>query len=175
MDDALASNDAACMTPARYAALPRLDEGLRERLYAYFDWVTIVPGREIIREGEQSDFLLAVVSGAFEISKMRKGSRQLLGFARPGSIVGEIGLVTSEPRYATCRATAVSEVGLLTREQFQLLRSCDSELYLDFVVFLSGYIARRLAQVSDMVGALRQQNGIAVLAATRILDTAMAA
>lgn len=169
-----ADDGAARAMLAGSVALSGLDEALRDRLCAHFEWITINPGQEIIKEGDSSDFLLAVVSGGLEISKMRKGSPQLVGFARAGSIIGEMGLITSEPRYATCRAAVESQVGLLTRERFQRLRTQDEELYHEFVLFLSGYIAKRLAQVSDMVGALKQQNEIAVQAATRILDTARA-
>lgn len=160
---------------AKPATLSGVNLAMVERLSTYFEWITINPGKVIIREGDPSDFLLLVVDGNLEITKLGKISQQLLGYARPGSIIGEMGIFTSEPRCATCRATTVSKVGLLTRERIQQLQTQDTELYLELVVFLGAYIARRLAQVSKMVGTLKQQNEIAALAATRILDIAMAA
>ena len=160
---------------AKFATLSGPNAAMVERLSTHFDWITINPGKVIIREGDPSDFLLLVADGNLEITKLGKISQQLLGYARTGSIIGEMGIFTGEPRYATCRATKVSKVGLLTRERIQQLQTQDLELYLELVAFLGAYIARRLAQVSKMVGTLKQQNEIAALAATRILGIAMAA
>ena len=151
---------------AKSAALSGLSEAMVERLSTRFEWITINPGREIIREGDPSDFLLLVVDGNLEITKSGKISQQLLGFARPGSIIGEMGIFTSEPRYATCRATALSKVGLLTRDRIHQLQTQDIELYIEPVAIPGAHTARRLAQVSKMGGARKQQNAIAALAAT---------
>ena len=160
---------------AKTAALSGLNDAMLERLCSHFEWLTIDPGQAIIKEGDPSDFLLLVVDGNIEITRSGKVTQQLLGFARPGSIIGEMGIFTREPRYATCRATQPSRVGLMTRARFQQLQTQDIELYLGLIAFLGAQIARRLAKVSNMVVALKQQNEIAKLAATRILDTAMAA
>jgi CRP/FNR family transcriptional regulator, cyclic AMP receptor protein len=143
-----------------------------QQVAAYFEWITVQEGQEIIREGTRSDFALLVVTGTFEISKADRGTRKLMAIAKSGAFLGELGLITDGVRYATCRAATDSEVGLLSREHFSAMRSKAPELYALMLQRLCQQLGKRLVQVTDTIFLLRDKNDIAVSAAKRILETA---
>ena len=119
---------------------------------------------------------------SFEVTKVRRRSkdgandpiRQVLSVARSGSVLGEMGLLTTEPRYVTCTAQQSSLVGVISRQRFIALRKDDVELYASLVTVLAGWLAGRLVLVTDVVGDLIDKQEIDDAAAKRILDMAMA-
>ena len=163
---------------ARSDMLSALGEPLLDRLRDHIEWITVAEGEVFIREGDASEFAAVVVTGSFEISKVRHGakagSRQVLSLARSGSVLGEMGLLTTEPRYVSCTALQSSLVGVITRQRFIALRKSDVELYASLVTVLAGWLAGRLVLVTDVVGDLIKKQEISDTAAKRILDMAMA-
>ena len=140
------------------------------RLVPYFEWLPFNAGQLLIKEGEESDFALVVCSGVLEILKGDNSNHRLMSNASAGSILGEIGLVTGEKRYATCKAVNAGEAGLLSREQFLLMQLRDRDLHWMLLALMTKQLAKRLTQVTDIIGALKHKNDIALDAARRILD-----
>lgn len=148
------------------------DEKRLEKLAGYFEWLSVSKDQQIISEGDSSDFSIFVVSGCFEVTKKANDGRKLVGIAKPGTMLGEMGLITAEPRYASCRAAMDSKVGLLTQERFDDMGREHPELHAQIVVNIAIELARRLMRVSDSVIQLKEKNDIAVESARRILETA---
>jgi CRP-like cAMP-binding protein len=66
--------------------------------------------------------LYGVVTGRVRISaSTRDGKEMFLNIMEPGDTFGEIALLDGKPRTATASATAVSELIIITREQFLAL------------------------------------------------------
>ena len=143
------------------------------RLASYFEWLSVSKGQEIIKEGAVSDFSVLVVQGAFEVVKSRSGGQRLMGIAKDGALLGELGLVTDEPRYATCRAVETSAICLLTRERFDQMRGRDPDIHGLMLSGLMRQMARRLRQVTEAIFSLKEKNDIAIDSARRILETSM--
>lgn len=148
-----------------------LDQQQLLTLASYFEWLKIAADQQVICEGEPSDYAVLVVSGAFEVSKGAGLNRRLMAFAKPGSLLGEMGLITAGPRYASCRAVQDSEIGLLTSERFFLMKGSDPALHAELVTRIALQLAGRLVKVSDAILTLKEKNDIAVEAARRILET----
>ncbi len=142
-------------------------------LFDAFEWVTLEGGKEIIHQGELADFLLIVISGVLEVYKKDGNSRQLLGFARDGVVLGEMGLISNERRYASCRSIEQTRVGLLTYDKFDQLKLSNPYLYIDLLTSLSKGMCRRLRSTSDLVGSLKKRNEIALKAAEQILEAVL--
>jgi len=140
------------------------------RLVPYFEWLPFNAGQVLIKEGEASDFALVICSGVFEIIKGENTKFSLMSNAKAGSILGEVGLVTGEKRYATCKAVEAGEVGLLSREQFLLMQFRDTDLYSMILAQMTKQLAKRLTEITDIISVLRHKNDIALDAARRILD-----
>ncbi len=62
-------------------------------------------GTEIIREGDDGDFMVLILEGSVEIVKKDiRGQAQIMGTAGPGKTLGEMSLIDGEPRFASCVA-----------------------------------------------------------------------
>ena len=74
-------------------------------------------GTEIIREGDEGDFMLLLLDGSVEIVKKDvRGLAQIMGTAGPGKTLGEMSLIDGEPRFASCVALDAVEIAVLDRE-----------------------------------------------------------
>jgi CRP-like cAMP-binding protein len=86
-------------------------------LLEHGEWVSLEPGREIIRQGDPGDAFYAIRSGQVEV--IRDGERiEVLG---PGAYVGEVALLLDVPRTATVRTVTAVRAYRLDREGFDML------------------------------------------------------
>lgn len=141
------------------------------RYVPYFEWLHVRKDQTFIQEGDASDFAVIVISGVFEVSKGEGQKRKLMAFAKPGTFLGEIGLINNGKRFATCKAVGESEVGLLSREQFDSMARNDLDLHGLLVRQIALQLAHRLTRLTDAIISLKEQNDIAVDAARRIIET----
>ncbi len=83
----------------------------------------LAAGDVLFEEGEQGDSMFVIARGALAVVRKRDGEEVTLGVLGSGDIVGEMALLTGEPRSATARALTPVVIGTVTREAFsQLLR-----------------------------------------------------
>jgi predicted acylesterase/phospholipase RssA/CRP-like cAMP-binding protein len=89
----------------------------------------VAVGSVLIAQGVPGEALYVVVRGrlAAEV-RNEEGEVRQLGEIVPGELVGEMAMLSSEPRSATVRALRTSEVVELTREAFERLCSRHPEL-----------------------------------------------
>jgi len=110
-----------------------------------------LPGDCIIREGESSDFMFAIINGEVEVLS-HGGSTSadvrvaLLG---PSDWVGEMALLGTQPRSATVRALAPSLLLRLKAADIQrLIQDRDVSQYARMVLNIARELGRRL-RVAD--------------------------
>jgi CRP-like cAMP-binding protein len=86
-----------------------LSSEVLEALVGQLELVSLEPDQELFREGDPGDALYVIVEG--EVSVMSEGpprvEMQRLG---PGSFIGEVALLTDQPRSATVVAVAAAEL-----------------------------------------------------------------
>jgi len=169
MDAGLAESKIAALRGCGFFS--GLDDEMLLRYVPYFEWLSVNAEQILIQEGDASDFAVVVAAGVFEISKGGGLKRKLMAFAKPGTMLGEMGLVTNEPRYATCKAVGACEVGLLSRDQFDHMKGKDADLHATLMSRIAVQLAKRLTQITDSIVRLKEKNDIAVEAARRILET----
>jgi len=75
-------------------------------------------GHVLFREGDPTDGVFRVLSGAVDIVRELDGDPILLGTVGAGQFIGEMGVVENRPRSATARATCEVEVEILTPAEF---------------------------------------------------------
>jgi CRP/FNR family transcriptional regulator, cyclic AMP receptor protein len=75
-------------------------------------------GQVLFREGDPSDTVFRVLSGAVEILREIDGKPILLGTVGAGQFLGEMGVVENRSRSATVRAASEVEVEILTPTEF---------------------------------------------------------
>src|SRR5947209_6053864 len=126
-------------------------------------------GEVICREGEQGNSLFVISSGAAQVvvgplteANSRLASRSLARLRR-GDVVGEMSLLTGEPRSATVIASIPTTVLELTQEAFAAILA----QYPVLVTNLSRILSRRLALTNTRQAALRQRHEAVALVIDR--------
>ncbi len=73
-------------------------------------WFTALGSKTLIRQDDESDELFIVVSGALGVYIRTESGERFVGRIGPGEVVGEMGLISGEPRSATVRCLRDAEV-----------------------------------------------------------------
>ena len=115
----------------------------------------------LFAEGEPGGSCFVVVKGTINVTLQVRGERELLAQLPPGSIFGQVSLITGEPRNATCTAESDSLLLELERAPCEQLLGGRSRLALKFLAALNqGLIAalrgadRRLMQINANASAV---------------------
>ncbi len=81
--------------------------------------IDVPAGTVLFREGEPGAEAFLIERGTIDIIADRVGTESLLGTRGPGELVGEMAILDSRPRTATCVAATDCVLLCLHREQFQ--------------------------------------------------------
>jgi serine/threonine-protein kinase len=101
------------------------------------------PGAALMRQGAQADSLMVICSGALEISTSDEtGARHVITRIGRGQVIGEMALLTDEPRSADVVALTRVRALVLPSETFHQL----AEEYPALAIVLSRLISTRLGQ-----------------------------
>lgn len=120
-----------------------------ELLSDYMAIYSAQPGQAIIREGDEGDFMLLVMSGAVDIFKNNAhGERQLMTSVGPGMTLGEMSMIDGEPRFATCIATDTTVFAVLTRDAMANIILEKPSLGAKILIKLVTMLSQRLRQTS---------------------------
>jgi CRP-like cAMP-binding protein len=106
-------------------------------------------GTEIIREGDDGDFMLLLLDGRVEIVKKDvRGLPQIMGAAGPGKTLGEMSLIDGEPRFASCVALDTVEFAVLDRESLSHIIAEEPGIGVKLMMELLMLLNQRLRSVS---------------------------
>lgn len=133
---------------------PRLLEQLEPRLVKSGEW--------LFRENDPGDSLYFLVRGRLQAWTGSPGEREnarLLGEVVPGDSVGEVGLLSGEPRSAGIRAIRDSLLIRIDRHAFQNLASDHPSL----LIRLAANVGRMLQKRTSQSTATRPLNTITLL------------
>lgn len=141
-----------------------MSEAFRRALVEQLDPVTLYGGEFLYRKGDPSDSLYIVLGGRLRVLAEASESETHAPELARGETVGELGLVTREPRRSSVCAVRDTYLARLSEDAYhQLLLSHPEELMRLFI----SRVARRVEQVSE--GGLRsssQINNIALIPAS---------
>jgi CRP/FNR family cyclic AMP-dependent transcriptional regulator len=109
-------------------------------------------GTEIIREGDDGDFMLLLLDGSVEIVKKDvRGLPQIMGTAGPGKTLGEMSLIDGAPRFASCVALDTVEVAVLDRESLSRIIAEEPRIGVKLMMELLMLLNQRLRSVSKQL------------------------
>jgi NTE family protein len=83
-----------------------------------FTWFTALGGKTLIRQDDPSDELFIVVSGALGVYVRVADGERFVGRIGPGEVVGEMGLISGEPRSATVRCLRDAECLAIAKREW---------------------------------------------------------
>lgn len=98
-----------------------LDPALLADLAGRAQRMELASGRTLFHQGDQGDALYVVATGRLRASLPRAQSEEIIGDVGRGEVVGEIALITGEPRTATVRAVRDSVLVRLGKEDVDCL------------------------------------------------------
>jgi len=98
-----------------------LDEAALKHLADITLEQVLSPGEVLFREGAKGDSMFIVARGAMHVIKTINGDERVVTVLGGGDILGEMSLLTGEPRTATIRAATTVTVGKINREDFEHL------------------------------------------------------
>jgi len=108
--DRLQNEDVRCRILAGVPLFRALTEGQLHKLAEGMEVRRLVEGRVMMRKGESSDCMYVIAEGALEVMAELGDSMTVIATLWPGEWVGEMSLLTGEPRNATVVARATSVV-----------------------------------------------------------------
>ena len=120
----------------------------------------IAAGKDLFREDDPGDGLFLVISGEINVTKRAPAGEHTLARLGPGSVLGEMSLVTADARSATGRALADTRVLHLPAAGFRALLEADSVAAHKVVAAIAEVLARRLAAMNSVVLELTAKAGI---------------
>ncbi len=139
--------------------------------------VHAAPGQVMIREGEFGDWMMLVLKGTVDVTKRLEplaGAAQAdtgtdaetaaepavsrVAVVRAGAAVGDMSMLDSEPRYATCTAIEPVEAGVWGRREIALLIRDHPGVGAKLLVKITQMMAQRLRNTSNqLVKLLRKK------------------
>lgn len=133
--------------------------------------VHAAPGQVMIREGEFGDWMMLVLKGTVDVTKRLEpvaGAAQAdapaepavsrIAVVRSGGAVGDMSMLDSEPRYATCTAIEAVEAGVWGRHEIALLIRDHPGVGAKLLVKITQMMAQRLRNTSNqLVKLLRKK------------------
>lgn len=105
-------------------------------------------GAQVIREGEQGDFMLLLLEGEMEIVKTgHDGMPRRVGVVSSGKALGEMSLVDGEPRFASCIALNEVTFAVLDRAGLAYVLANEPQLGIKLLMDLLMLLNQRLRDV----------------------------
>jgi CRP-like cAMP-binding protein len=134
----------------------------------------LAPGAELFREGDPGDGLYLVVSGEIDVLKRGPAGERALARLGAGAVLGEMALVTSEPRSATCRAVSDCRVLGLPAARFRALRESGSSAAYKVAAGIAEVLARRLSAMNVKMVEFTERMETSGVAPRRVDDKELA-
>ncbi len=108
------------------------------------------PGDVIMKENEDGDFLVIVLTGEVEVIKQSQSTEEkLLAVVGPGATLGEMSLINGKPRFATCIARQPTDIAVLTRDTIYDILVLHPSLGNKILLILLQITSQRLRETSD--------------------------
>ena len=125
------------------------------------------PGAVLIHEGDVGEWMLLLLSGTVDITKRVEQLSEVgekvtgmsrIGVIRDGASVGEMSMLDSEPRHASCTAIQAVEAGVLGRREIALLIRDHPAVGAKLLVKITQIMAQRLRNTSNQLIRLLQKS-----------------
>jgi len=131
----------------KYMAL--LDQNAVERMERFFEFASVPPNRDVIRQDEYGNFMVVLLTGTIAVDRLQPWGEQLrLAETRPGDILGEMSLLDSGIRFSACTTLTDCELAVLSAEAMDEMMGQDPQLAASLVALLARKLSLRLRAVS---------------------------
>ncbi|MFN3320150.1 MAG: cyclic nucleotide-binding domain-containing protein [Allorhizobium sp.] len=126
----------------------RVSDGYLEDFRRHVDAVHFAANEVIFRKGDESDFAILIGAGEVEVYDEQSGT--VLAVSGEGALIGELGMISGDPRSASARALTPVTGWRIDRSDYRKFLSDRPEL-------ATLFFRKIYAQLSQSYGKLRQQ------------------
>lgn len=131
-----------------------------------FRWVRLERGEKLFSQGDPGDALYILVSGRLRVELQTDSGPRVVGEVVPGETVGEMAMLTDDPRSATVVALRDSVLQECGRDDFKALM----ETYPGLSMHLTGILVDRLKRANQRARGARGRMSVAVVPLHEGLD-----
>jgi NTE family protein/lysophospholipid hydrolase len=168
--------------PSSYLASVPIFAGLQADALRELDlesgWVRLAGGQTLFRQGDAPDYLYVVVQGRLEVLVERDtGQPEIIDQLGCGACVGEMAILTGEPRTATVRAIRDSELVRFSKAELCRLLELHPRGALEMMRILAGRVRpgssghHKSARVSTIAIVPLDQSGLSPEWSKRLVET----
>ena len=146
------------------AVLPQIlgpfDTTALQEIEERVEWVPLRGGDVLCRQGDAGDCLYILVSGRLRIvAEDDSGNTRVLNEVAPGELIGEMGVITGEPRSATVYSIRDSVLAQLSKTTCQEL----SSKYPQLMIAIAHHLANRLRRSQSAASVARPVTNVALV------------
>jgi CRP-like cAMP-binding protein len=113
------------------------------------DRVTYAPGQIIVRQGEVGDAAYVVLSGSAEVLVDSPSGQIKVAELQPNAIVGEIAILSNQPRTATVRAKTAVETLRIRKDHFLRMLGDHPEISVEIMRVLADRLTHTTAELTE--------------------------
>jgi len=125
----------------RFTLFSGLEQAALDRLARYSREISLEKGEQLFDLRDTSDGCYTVLEGVLKISvPLSDGKETLLNIMGAGDVIGEIGLIDSQPRSAAATALKPSVLAFLPSRDFRHVADANPEIYLHMLQILSARV-----------------------------------
>lgn len=135
----------------RHQILPTLSAAEFELLSRYGERLSFKAGDVLFKQGDRHISMYVIITGALEIERVSALGKAVLSTHGPGMFTGEIGTLAGRAAVASGRATADSEMIVISEESLRTLVISEAALS---ETIMRAYILRRVAYMQDQAGGV---------------------
>lgn len=134
-----------------------VDADVLRDLESELELVSLASGQFLFHRGEPGDAMYLIIAGRLRVSlENGEASEKVLAELRPGDTLGEMAVLTSEPRSASVYAFRDTQLASLSRNGFQrLLKKYPDVLSLFFTRKMVGLMQEQVAGAAPRSSGLR--------------------
>ena len=99
----------------------RVEDSFVDAAIPFLEWIELTGGETLMSEGDPADGVYFVISGRLRAYVSREGRLLPIGEIARGETVGEMGVLTGEPRSATVKAVRDTVLAFASKEAFDEL------------------------------------------------------
>lgn len=177
MDDATLAAQAAALgadpvpgvpTQIPEGAVPFFSDLSKEAftsLMGRLDYLKVPADHVVLNQGDEGTALFVLIEGEVVVCRADEGQTREVARLGPGSLFGELALITDKPRYATVKTTQASELFSIDRKLVDELTNTHAELAGDIAAFARRRVLMNLMATSKVFSSVDEDGRHALLSA----------
>ena len=129
--------------------MQKFDVTAIQQMERFFEFATVAPDRDIIRQDEYGNFMIVLLNGSIAVDRVQPwGEKMRLTEARPGDILGEMSLLDSGLRFSHCTSLSECEIAVLGADALDEMLSVEPLMAANLIALLARKLSLRLRMVS---------------------------